>query len=85
MLGFSVQSHPGKTADELAAAGRFPHRKISVATMAQVRGLGYEVVPTSGGGYHATVCVPRDWTEQAADVLAAQFEVRSNPYPRTST
>ena len=58
--GFSVQYQPGKTVDELAAVGQFPHGKISYATNVQLKSvaitLGYDIhfLPTynDGPGFH---------------------------------
>jgi hypothetical protein len=58
-----VQSASGVSVDELARGGGFRHGWISIATIAELRWLGCEVVcPTPGKGlYHATYML---WYEQ---------------------
>jgi len=82
VYGFSVQVEPGRTELDLARAGSFPNKKISVTTVAQVRGLGFDVVRTPGRGFHATVIVPAAWTPADAARLAGAFLVQLNPAPR---
>jgi hypothetical protein len=82
IYGFSVQCDVGKTTEDLARAGQFPNGKIGVSSVGAIRAAGYEVVETQGRGYHATVVVPQDWSEEAATSLAVNFEVESNPAPR---
>ena len=40
LTGFSVQSSPGKTIDELAAAGQFRNRQISITTVGELEDAG---------------------------------------------
>jgi RHS repeat-associated protein len=62
--GFSVQREPGKTIQELAAAGQFLNAQISVttaealSTAAATMGYTVDVVKSPGAGYHHTVAVP---------------------------
>lgn len=44
--------------------------------------MGYDVVRTSGPGFHATLVVPIDWGEVEAEVLARSFQDANNPNPR---
>lgn len=78
-FGFSAQSWPGLTIEQLAEAGAIPHGKVSVTTVGEIRARGYDVVTTSGFGRHATVVVPQQWTDVDADVLASTFELVPNP------
>jgi len=93
LFGFSVQYAPGKTIDELAWAGNFPHPQISYATVgalrAALRSLGYAIrlVASPGQGYHHTFAVLYDATgnilrvlpQDAAIALSRTFRQRSNP------
>jgi hypothetical protein len=44
--------------------------------------MGYDVVRTSGAGFHATLVVPTDWDEADASLLAQAFQDAENPNPR---
>lgn len=44
--------------------------------------MGYDVVQTSGPGFHATLVVPLDWDELEADQLARLFQDAENSNPR---
>ncbi|MDO8756743.1 MAG: hypothetical protein Q7J64_01915, partial [Elusimicrobiota bacterium] len=50
LFGFSVQSAPGKTIEELAAAGRFRNGQISVATVDALLAVGVLIVKSPGEG-----------------------------------
>jgi hypothetical protein len=76
-IGFSVQSRGNQTLEALAVWCL--NNRIGVTTVGAIRERGYEVVITSGSGFHATVIVPRDWTPDAARRLAESFEDRVNP------
>jgi hypothetical protein len=80
VFGFSVQSADGVTLNRLAAW--CPNRKVGVLTVGEIRALGYDVVITSGQGYHATVVVPTDWDPDSAESLAQSFREADNPSPR---
>ncbi len=80
VYGFSVQSRDDRTIEELAAW--CSNNTIGVMTAGEIRRRGYDVVVTSGQGYHATVVVPRDWDPVSAQELAAAFRGRANPIPK---
>jgi hypothetical protein len=94
LYGFSVQFAPGKTVDELAQAGRFPHPLISNATTdalaAALRLLGYSMrlVKSPGQGYYHTFAVLCDANgtmlqalpRDAALALGQTFRRRPYPY-----
>lgn len=80
VFGFSVQSAAGVSLGRLASWCR--NSRVGVLTVETVRALGYDVEVTPGDGFHATVIVPLDWTQQAAEGLAAAFESVANPAPR---
>jgi len=44
--------------------------------------MGFDVVPTTGEMWHATVVVPKDWSHAKAETLSQIFESVSNPTPR---
>ena len=83
--GFSVQYHPGKTIQELAAAGRFRNAQISVTTDAALMAAGVSVgyivhiVQSPGTGYHHTVQVPFPLPLDVAVALSAVFTPMPNP------
>lgn len=80
--GFSVQSKAGLTVKQLAAAGEFPHTKISVTTVARLTAAGVRLVPTSGTGYHNTAITPRPLSDAAAARISAAFDSPiPNPHP----
>ncbi|MSP00160.1 MAG: hypothetical protein EXR07_03780 [Acetobacteraceae bacterium] len=83
LFGFSVQSWPGVTVEELARAGRLPHARISVTTRDTLWWLGFEVVlSTPGkGDYHATVRAPFPLPRDIATRLGMVFTRRRNPWP----
>jgi hypothetical protein len=78
--GFSVQSEAGISVVDLARA--LPNRRVGFTTVGEIRTMGYEVVRTSGEGFHATLVVPIDWNEAEAEHLARSFRDADNPYPR---
>jgi hypothetical protein len=85
LFGFSVQYQPGKTVQELAAAGRFRNAHISVTTAEELIAAGFSVgyavsiVQSPGTGYHHTVQVPFPLPLDLAVALSAVFTPRSNP------
>ena len=85
LYGFSVQYHPGKTIQELAAAGRFHNAQISVTTDAALIAagvlVGYTVciMQSPGAGYHHTVHVPFPFSWDLAVALSAVFTQMPNP------
>jgi hypothetical protein len=78
--GFSVQSANGRTIQELASY--LPLAQVGHTTVAEIRSLGYDVVSTPGRGLHATVIVPENWSEEAADQVARLFRGARNDSPR---
>jgi RHS repeat-associated protein len=96
-FGFSVQYQPGKTVDELAFAGHFPHGQISYATADQLRsvalGLGYSIIlhPTygEGPGFHhdlEAVELPQGsilsvLPGSLAEAISLTFIRKPNPFP----
>jgi hypothetical protein len=82
VYGFSVQCADKLSLDQLA--GVCPNRKVGVATVGEIRVLGYDVVMTSGKGHHATVVVPNDWDYAASQGLVQLFREQVNPRPRKS-
>jgi hypothetical protein len=78
--GFSVQSEAGRTVAELAQG--LPNNRVGFTTVGEVRRMGYDVVRTSGSGFHATLVVPADWNEADAGRLAQAFQDSENPNPR---
>lgn len=87
LTGFSVQSAPGKTINELAAAGQFHNRQISVTTVEGLedagRCLGFDirVVPSPGRGFHNTVTTPNPLPTDLAKALSEVFRRMPNPSP----
>jgi len=80
VYGFSVQCAAGLTAARLATACR--NKIVGVTTVARIRQMGFDVVPTTGEMWHATVVVPKDWSHAKAETLSQIFESVSNPTPR---
>jgi tetratricopeptide (TPR) repeat protein len=74
LSGFSVQSAPAKSIEELAAGGLFPHGQISVTTVDELRSVGVSVVPSPGKGrYHCTASAPFPLTDEQAIRISAVF------------
>lgn len=82
VAGFSVQSAPGRTIAELAAAGQFPHKQISVTTVTRLAAVGVRLIPTGGTGYHKTAATPRPLADADAALISAAFDPPiPNPVP----
>jgi hypothetical protein len=83
LTGFSVQSAPGISIEELARGGQFRNRQISVTTVGTLRRHGFETAfPTPGrGAYHATVRVPDPLPPDIAALLSSLFVQCPNPHP----
>ena len=83
LTGFSVQSAPGLSVEELARGGEFRNGQISVKTVGALQRHGFEVVfPTPGrGGYHATVRAPDPLPPDIAALLSGLFVQYRNPHP----
>jgi len=85
LFGFSVQHDPGRTREDLAAAGRFPNAQISVTTAEQLiaagRAVGYDVriVRRPGRGFHHTVETPDPLPGDLAEALSGAFHQVPNP------
>jgi RHS repeat-associated protein len=87
--GFSVQSAPGKSVQELAKGGRFRNGQISVTTTRALFAAGLVVqyavfvVPTASDTTenHCTVTVPSPLPGVLAHALSAAFVPMPNPYP----
>jgi len=80
VFGFSVQSAAGLTVEQLASACR--NKTVGATTVARIRDMGFDVVPTSGQWRHATVVVPKGWSQAEAERLSLLFEPISNPAAR---
>jgi len=84
LTGFSVRRQPGKTVEELAAAGQFRNRMISVTTMGELRlagtlaGYTIQVLATPRGLFHQTVVVPHPLPIDLAEALSLAFSHREN-------
>jgi RHS repeat-associated protein len=81
LTGFSVQSAPGMTIEQLAAAGQFPNSQISVTTVSQLDAIGVRVVPSPGRGFHNTAVVPLPLPDKLAAEISAVFRQQRNPAP----
>ena len=81
--GFSIQTAPGVSVDELARGGRFPNRQISITTVEQLRGAGVTVnFPTPGAGtHHGTVVLPSPPPPGIFEAISSLFTQRFNPFP----
>jgi len=94
VFGFSVQYEPGRTIEELAAAGRFPNGQISYAADTALsdaaRNLGYDLalIKTPGRGFHytlglrasATSDIVQQLPDDVAQAFEAVFQQRDNPF-----
>ena len=85
LFGFSVQYQPGKTIEELAAAGRLRNAQISVTTIEELIAVGaaagyaINIVRSPGTGYHYTVQAPFPLPADLAAALSAVFGQEPNP------
>lgn len=85
LTGFSVQSAPGKTINELAAAGQFRNKQISVTTVGELENAGgalgfhIRVVPSPGRGFHNTATTPNPLPDDLAIALSKVFRQIPNP------
>ena len=88
VIGFSVQSTPQKTIQELAAAGGFFDRLLSVTTVEELQkagqsvGLTIKVISAPGRGFHSIVVTPRALSNTAAQALSSGFRQMPNPLVR---
>lgn len=81
LIGFSVQSAPEKTIEELARAGEFPNLQISVTTDCMLKRIGLSLMKSPGTGYHKTVVTPMPLTNEQAATISAVFTTMPNPAP----
>ncbi len=81
--GFSVQTFPGISVDELARGGGWPHKYISVTTIDMLRAIPGVTVnwPTPGAGsYHGTVNVPNPPPPGTFEAISKVFAPVLNPH-----
>jgi hypothetical protein len=95
LAGRSVQYEPGQSVDELACAGQFKNKRISVAAegdlVVSLQPLDYamHLVPSPDKGHNHTLVVLYDasgrmlqrLSQDAADALRQTFQQRPNPHP----
>jgi hypothetical protein len=88
IIGFSVQSTPQKTLQELATAGQLSTRLLSVTTVGELQkagqsaGINIKVVSAPGRGFHSIVVAPRPLPDTAAQALSNVFRQMPNPLAR---
>jgi peptide/nickel transport system substrate-binding protein len=88
VIGFSVQSTPQKTLQELAAAGRFVDPLLSVTTVGELQkagqsaGVDIKIIAAPGRGFHSIVVTPRPLSNTAAQALSSVFRQMPNPLAR---
>jgi peptide/nickel transport system substrate-binding protein len=88
VIGFSVQSTPQKTLQELAAAGGFVDPLLSVTTVEELQkagqsaGLDVKVIAAPGRRFHSIVITPRPLSTTAAQALSNVFRQMPNPLVR---
>jgi hypothetical protein len=88
VIGFSVQSTPQKTIQELAAAGGFFDPLLSVTTVGELQkagqsaGVNIKVISAPGRRFHSIVLTPRPLSNPAAQALSSVFRQMPNPLAR---
>jgi peptide/nickel transport system substrate-binding protein len=88
VIGFSVQSSPQKTLQELAAAGGFVDPLLSVTTVGELQkagqsaGLNIKIISAPGTRFHSIVLTPRPLSNAAAQALSGVFQQMPNPLAR---
>jgi peptide/nickel transport system substrate-binding protein len=88
VIGFSVQSTPQKTIQELAAAGGFSDPLLSVTTVGELQkagqaaGVNIKIIPAPGRRFHRIVLTPRPLSNSAAQALSSVFRQMPNPLAR---
>jgi hypothetical protein len=88
VIGFSVQSTPQKTIQELAAAGGFFDPLLSVTTVGELQkagqsaGVNIKVISAPGRRFHSIVITPRPLSNPAAQALSSVFRQMPNPLAR---
>lgn len=86
--GFSVQSAPQKSIDELAATGQGAYRTMSVTTVGELQnaarsvGATIQVVPTPGLGFHSIVVTPYPLPNTVANALSNVFRQMPHASPQ---
>jgi uncharacterized protein RhaS with RHS repeats len=81
--GFSVQTAPSVSINELARGGYFPNAQISVSTVQELQAIPGVTVnsPTPGfGDYHGTVNVPNPPPAGFFNVISGAFVPQPNPF-----
>jgi RHS repeat-associated protein len=81
LTGFSAQSKPGASVEELASTGGvgggpFPHGKVSVTTVKELRCIGCDVVKSPGAGANHVTVTPGPATPAQ---ISEKFTVQPNP------
>jgi len=88
VIGFSVQSTPQKTIQDLAAAGGFFDPLLSVTTVGELQkagqsaGVNIKVISAPGRRFHSIVLTPRRLSNPAAQALSSVFQQMPNPLAR---
>jgi peptide/nickel transport system substrate-binding protein len=88
VFGFSVQSAPQKTLQELAAAGGFFDPLLSVTTVGELQkagqsaGLKIKIIRGRGRRFHNIVLTPRRLSDPTAQALSSVFRQMPNPLAR---
>jgi len=88
LIGFSVQSTPQKTIQELAVAGGFFDPLLSVTTVGELQkagqsaGVNIKVISAPGRVFHSIVVTPRPLSNPAAQALSSVFRQMPNPLAR---
>jgi len=88
VIGFSVQSTPQKTLQELAAAGGFYDSLLSVTTVGELQkagqsaGVNIKIIADPGRRFHSIVLTPRRLSDPAAQALSSAFRQMPNPLAR---
>jgi len=88
LIGFSVQSTPQKTIQELAAAGGFFDPLLSVTTVGELQkagqsaGVNIKIISDPGRRFHSIVVTPRPLSNPAAQALSSVFRQMPNPLAR---
>jgi hypothetical protein len=88
VIGFSVQSAPQKTIQELAAAGGFSDPLLSVTTVTELQkagqsaGMNIKIISSRGHRFHRIVLTPRRLSDPAAQALSSVFRQMPNPLTR---
>ena len=88
VIGFSVQSTPQKTLQELAAAGGYFNRLLSVTTVGELQragqaaGVNIKIISAPGRRFHSIVITPRPLPDPAAQAMSSVFRQMPNPLAR---